>query len=258
MEQAIDGLPGWRHLALGETGSTNSDALQHLADGDPSHLWITADRQTSGRGRRGRAWESPAGNLHASLLLIDPAPLPQIAILPLLAAVALHDALTEVTPHLARQIAIKWPNDLLLDGAKISGILLETANNASGELGVVLGFGVNCGLAPSEALHPTNALSKDSDTVSPTTVFQALARSVARWLDIWDRGTGFEAIREQWLARTTGMGKALIARFPDREITGIFCDLDENGRLLLELPDGTIERISAADIFLGKSNPQRA
>ncbi|MGI9355989.1 MAG: biotin--[acetyl-CoA-carboxylase] ligase [Rhizobiaceae bacterium] len=258
MKQSIDGLPDWRHLALDETDSTNSDALRQFADGDPGHLWITADRQTSGRGRRGRTWESPTGNLHASLLLVDPAPLQQLATLPLLAAVALHDALIELVPHLADNIAIKWPNDLLHDGAKISGILLETANNSSGELGLALGFGVNCGLSPSVALYPANALSQDADTVSPKSAFSTLAQSIARWLDIWDRGAGFGVVREQWLLRATGIGGPITARFPDHEISGTFRDLDADGLMLLELRDGTIERISAADIFLGNSNPQRA
>ena len=170
----------------------------------------------------------------------------------------MNDALIEVVPHLADHIAIKWPNDLLHDGAKISGILLETGNNPTGQLGVALGFGVNCGFAPSEAMYPTNALTQGSDMVSPEAVFPALIRTFARWFDIWDRGNGFDAIRLKWLNRAVGLGEPITARFPDHEITGIFHDLDTDGNLLLKLPDGTIERISAADIFLGNSDPQRA
>ena len=112
-------------MALVDVGSTNAVALEQAVKGDKGPLWITAESQSAGRARRGRAWVSEPGNLYASLLLIDPAPQDQLATLPLVISLALHVALVAARPELEKRLKIKWPNDLLLDGKKLSGILLE-------------------------------------------------------------------------------------------------------------------------------------
>jgi len=254
----INGLPGWHRVVLDTTGSTNAEAMEWFKSGNTGNIWITAEEQTAGKGRRGRDWQSPKGNLYASVLLVDPGPAEAISTLPLLASVALYDATIAAAPELSHSLRIKWPNDLLLDGGKVSGLLLEAAKRDSGEQGVVIGFGVNCASAPEAGLYPAATLSSDRHEVTADSLFQALSVSMQENLRVWDRGTGFETIRLKWLDRAAGLGEPITARFPDHEMTGIFRDLDTDGHLLLELPDGTIDRISAADIFLGNSNPQRA
>ena len=118
----IDGLAGWRHLKLDDVGSTNAEAMQLAGEGDNGRIWVTAKSQSAGRARRGRSWDSEPGNLYASLLLVEPAPVEQMATLPLVVSLALHTAVVEACPELSERLKIKWPNDLLLDGKKLSGI----------------------------------------------------------------------------------------------------------------------------------------
>ena len=124
--------------------STNVEALALARKGERGPLWVTAQRQTGGRGRRGRTWVSEPGNLHASLLLTDPAPAEHWPELAFVAALAVHDAVAEVAPALRPQLAIKWPNDLLLDGKKFAGILIEGEGGRGDGGAVAVGIGVNC------------------------------------------------------------------------------------------------------------------
>lgn len=251
MKLPIDGLPGWSRVALDTVGSTNAEALEWFANGDTGRLWVTALEQTNGKGRRGRDWHSPVGNLYASALLVDPAPPEKLSGLPLLAAVTLHEALSSTVAR-DSELKIKWPNDVLLRDGKVAGILLEAGMRA-GQQGVVTGFGVNCSSAPDEGLYATASLSKSEDPVSVDRVFDALAASLNRWLDRWDSGGGFGKIRDYWLQHAVGLNEHIIARFANHEVAGTFRDIDQAGFLILERPDGTVEQISAADIFFGNS-----
>src|SRR6476646_7487966 len=116
---------GVRLVAHEVLGSTNAEALSLARQGESGPLWVVADRQTAGRGRRGRAWISEPGNLYASLLLTDPAPAERWPQLSFVAALAVYDAVIAVASAFAPRLAIKWPNDLLLDGAKFAGVLIE-------------------------------------------------------------------------------------------------------------------------------------
>ena len=216
-----------------ETGSTNDDVAALAREGAPEGMWLRAERQTGGKGRQGRAWESPRGNLHASTLVRlrpgDP-PAPTLA---LVAAVALHEA---VRPH-APEVRIKWPNDLLVRGAKLAGILLERHGDA-----VILGFGVNLAHHPDNLGRPATSL----DPPAPPAVFlERLAACFQTGLDRW-RADGFAPIRAAWLAAAHPPGTALTTS----DARGIFEGLDESGALRLRLEDGGLRIIHAGDVFL--------
>ena len=245
----IADLPGWRHLALGDVGSTNTEALRLAEGGDEGNLWVTAERQLEGKGRRGRTWISEKGNLYASLLLIDPASRETLVNLPLVAAVAVHGALKPLfsaTPH---ALAIKWPNDILADGKKINGILLESAFVGSGRQAVVIGCGINCIHHPDSLYYPTTDLAACGVGVSATRLFGALAHSMAETLSLWNMGAGFAAIRDRWLLAAYGIGEIVTINHPDYSITGMFEDIDHEGYLCLKTDDGRRSRISAGDLF---------
>lgn len=256
--RSLEGLTGWRRLALAETDSTNAEALKLASNGDAGNLWITAERQLAGRARRGRTWVSEPGNLYASLLLIDPAESDALATLPLVVSLALYEALAQALPDITGRLKIKWPNDLLLDGKKLSGILLEAQPDSFGRTAVVIGCGINCQHFPDNPLYPATSLETAGFDLSPNELFSHLAHSMARQLRIWAQGVGFSNIRRDWLDRCQGLGQEIVARFSDREIAGKFIDLNEDGLLLLCDKMGQIHKISAADIFFGNSGTMGA
>lgn len=237
---------GVRLLALDEVGSTNALALERVRAGEAGPLWITARRQTAGRGRRGRAWVSEPGNLFASLLLTDPAPAEHAPELSFVAALALHDAVTMLAPAL--QPTLKWPNDLLIDGAKFSGILIE-GEGAGASFAAVVGIGVNCTHHPSGNPYPTTDLAAAGVRVTAEQVFASLSAAMQRRLMQWNRGQGFAAIRADWLAHAHGLGTDIDVRFATRTTRGRFETLDAAGRLVLVLPEGRRETIAAGEIF---------
>lgn len=229
-------------------------------------LWLRAERQTSGRGRQGRPWISPGGNLYASTLVrlrpSDPPP----ATLALVASVALAEVveaylpsrggrgrqvakrvLAESGPGLRRgdDLVLKWPNDLLLGGEKLSGILLERAEDA-----VVIGIGVNLAHHPIDLDRPATSLAAHGVTPDPADFLETLADAFGRWLAIW-RAESLAPVRTRWLERAHPPGTALTARLPDGSaIDGLFAALDSEGALILRLADGSTRVIHAADVFL--------
>lgn len=219
--------------------------MQRAAQGVPEGLWLRADAQVGGRGRLGRQWESPAGNLFASTIVrlrdTDPAP----STLAFVTALAAHDMVRQIAPHVA--IQIKWPNDLLsADGHKLCGILLERAGDA-----IVIGIGVNL------VWHPDNIGRKVSDLrdlgatpPNPQAAVEILAEIFRRWLAIW-RNTGLSAIIRQWEVYAHPNGSAIGANLPDGEVLhGLYAGLSDDGALQLRLADGSIRAIHAADVFL--------
>jgi BirA family biotin operon repressor/biotin-[acetyl-CoA-carboxylase] ligase len=240
---------GARLLSLDAVSSTNAEAFARARAGERGPLWITARRQTAGRGRRGRAWVSEPGNLYASLLLTDPAPPQRAAELSLVAALAVHDALVECAAMLGPQLKLKWPNDVLCDGAKLAGILVEGESLPGRPLVVVIGIGVNCARHPANAAYPATSLAAAGVLVTPETLAQALIRTMAARLSEWERGENFAAIRAAWLRRAAGLGAPARVRLPERELEGVAETLDETGRLVLRLADGRLERIAAGEMF---------
>lgn len=240
---------GFRHEALGDVGSTNTECLIRARSGDPGNLWITAERQTGGRGRRGRTWMSEAGNLYASLLLIDPAPLPSLASLPLAVAVAVHDAVRRVLPPDAGALEIKWPNDLLIDRKKASGILLEGEKLPDGRQALVIGIGINCAFRPEGTPYPATCLAEHGSHVSPQELFTYLFVSMADMLALWNGGAGIAAIVERWRGHACGIGERITVNLPDRSVSGIFKGIGADGVLMLDAGAGQVLPIAAGDVF---------
>ncbi|WP_262268914.1 MULTISPECIES: biotin--[acetyl-CoA-carboxylase] ligase [Microvirga] len=250
---------GYRLLSLEATNSTNDDALQAARAGDPGQLWITAREQLAGRGRHGRQWSSPPGNLYASLLLIDPCDLRSAPQLGFVAGLALHEAVEAVSRIGAPRLALKWPNDLLLDGAKVSGLLLEGHRlQPDGPLAIVIGFGVNVAFAPSGTPYPAAALQHVRPGLTREEVFTTLSSAFARTFSAWrssSRGHGsdpFGAIRRLWMERAAGLGRQVTLRLPSGEKTGVFDGLDSSGRLQLKSNAG-MELIDAGDLYFPHS-----
>jgi BirA family transcriptional regulator, biotin operon repressor / biotin---[acetyl-CoA-carboxylase] ligase len=203
-------------------------------------LWLRAERQTAGRGRQGRGWTSPPGNLYVSTLVrlrpADPPP----ATLALTAAVALDEAVRVF----GVQPVLKWPNDLLVHGAKLSGILLERAEDA-----VVIGFGVNLAHYPTDLDRTAASMAAHGPAPDPQLFAETLAEAFGRWLGRWREGLG--AVRDRWLARAHPPGTALTARLADGgSVDGLFEGLERDGALILRLADGSRHVIHAADVFL--------
>lgn len=240
---------GFRLLALDSTPSTNNEALACAQAGDAGRLWVVAREQTAGRGRHGRAWSSPAGNLYASLLLIDPcepATAPQLGFV---AGLALHDAVAALTRLPAPRLGLKWPNDLLLDGAKVAGILLEGHRLARGGVfAVIVGIGVNVSIAPTDTAYRATSFAEAVGPISVEALIEALSTSMASRLAGWDGGRGFADIREAWLAHASGLGREVSVRLPKREAKGLFAGMDASGRLILDAAGGR-ELIDAGDLF---------
>jgi len=237
------------HLTTHDTlASTNAEALTAARDGARGPLWIVAGEQTAGRGRRGNDWVSPPGNLYATLLLTDPAPPECAPELSFVTALALHDAILERAPALYPVLALKWPNDILCGGAKLAGILIE-GERAAEALAVAVGIGVNCQSHPDATAYPVTDLKAAGADVAAADLFAALSATMLRRLRQWRRGVGFGDIRADWIARGAGIGGDLRVKLPDREIFGRGEGLDERGRLLLRLADGSAQAIAAGEVF---------
>ena len=246
---------GYRFLSRDATESTNDDAVAAAKAGDPGQLWVVAGEQRAGRGRHGRQWSSPPGNLYASLLLVDPcepAIAPQLGFV---AGLALHDAVESLTGIGAPRLALKWPNDLLLEGAKTSGLLLEghrVGTNSS--LAIVIGFGINVSVAPVGTPYPTTTLRHVAPALQVEEVFAALSTSFAQTFAAWRQAARmspsdpFGAIRRLWLERAAGIGQSVTVRLPSGELQGTFEGLDPLGRLQLKSASG-IELIDAGDLY---------
>ena len=231
-------------VLLDRVDSTNAEALRRVRAGERGPLWLAAAEQTAGRGRRGRFWASPRGNLHATLLLVDPSPAAVAPQLAFVAGLAVHDACVTIAPGL--DLSLKWPNDMLCGGAKIAGILIEGEGDP---VTVAIGIGVNCCHHPSDVDRPATDFAEQGAMVSAAEVLQAVSCTMAARLVQWDRGAGFSAIRAGWLERASGIGTEIRVRLAERETTGHFEAIDEAGRLILRLADGRCERIAAGEVF---------
>ncbi|WAC26151.1 biotin--[acetyl-CoA-carboxylase] ligase [Ancylobacter sp. SL191] len=230
-----------------EIGSTNAEALARATG--PAPCWFVAGRQTQGRGRRGRVWRSEPGNLYASLLLVQPGPAARLPELCFVAALALHDAVRDVTGIDPLRIGVKWPNDVQIDGAKLAGILIEGTVLPDARNAAVIGFGVNCAHHPLDAPYPTTDLGAAGFPTAPEALLAALDAAMRARLAEWAGGQGFEATREAWLKRAPGVGRAVTVRLGERETHGIFEALDVSGAMVLRRADGARETINAGDVF---------
>ncbi len=223
--------------------STNAEALRLAAAGEQGPLWIRADRQDQGRGRQGRHWVSDQGNLFATLLLPTAAPLDIVPQLGFVAAVAVHDALSHLDIH---AVSLKWPNDVLLEGAKVCGILSEVA--ATTPVTVALGLGLNVAHAPEGMPYPVTSLAAHGLAVTADSVFEKLAASLGMWLKIWGEGRGFPSVRLAWLERCFGLNSPVTAQGPEGPLAGYFRDLGKDGALMLETPDRKRHAIHSGEV----------
>jgi BirA family biotin operon repressor/biotin-[acetyl-CoA-carboxylase] ligase len=235
--------PIFEEVAL--TGSTNADLLERAAPGAPEELWLRADRQDGGRGRMGRAWDSPDGNMFASTIVRLRLNDPPASTLAFVSALAVHDCIGQIAPEIA--IHIKWPNDLLSkDGAKLCGILLERIDSA-----IVVGIGLNLVWHPPELDRPaTDLKTLGALPPHPQAVVEILANAFAIWLNRWRLG-GMAAIATSWQKLAHKVGTAVAANLPNGEQEhGLYAGLSDDGALQLRLADGSIRAIHAADVFL--------
>ncbi|MDE2184837.1 MAG: biotin--[acetyl-CoA-carboxylase] ligase [Alphaproteobacteria bacterium] len=237
-------------LELDQVDSTNDEARRRAGRGEKGPLWIIARRQTAGRGRRGNIWVSPSGNLAATLLLRPDRPAADCAQLSFAAALAVSDMLSGFAP--AAAITLKWPNDVLVDGRKIAGILLESEGGPGGRAAwLAIGIGVNLSDYPPDTEFPAIALaSLGVLPPPPQDALLDLAAALAKWYETW-RTEGFAPIREAWLARAWGLGRRIRVRLAREELSGLFQGIDETGALQLGLPGGVARTITAGEVFFG-------
>lgn len=248
-------MPAAPLLLLDQTDSTNAEARRRAEAGETGPLWIAARRQTGGRGRRGRAWESDTGNLFATLLMTTPRPPAEAAQVTFVAALAVADLLDAYAPP--SLVTIKWPNDVMLAGDKASGVLVESGAHPSGGLWLAVGIGVNLAHAPTGTERPATALAHHlrGDVGAPPSVEVAAARlaeAFAIWLERWET-LGFEPILDAWRARTSGLDGPAVARLGQETVEGRAEGVAADGALRLRLADGTLRLISAGDVFFGEA-----
>ncbi len=242
--------PAYRLVALDRVGSSNDEA-KRLAEGgaeDGTLVWVR--EQLKGRGRQGRTWASPPGNLYLSLILRPDCAPAEAAQLGFVAALGLGGGVGSVVPPLV-EVRYKWPNDVLFNGRKGAGLLLESRMDPSGGVDwLVLGLGVNVTSFPEDASFPATSLRFEGTPPDLTEVdlLEAFARHFLTWVNRW-REDGFAPIRETWLRHAHGLGEAIEVRLPGETLSGGFRDLDDSGALLLELADGRIRPIAAGDVY---------
>lgn len=227
----------WHHHQI---GSTNDEARRMASEGAPDGTVVHADEQTAGRGRLAHTWFSPPGNLYLSILLRTGQPAARAAELSFLAALAVSDTVEALLPRQIRTM-LKWPNDVLVNGAKIAGILLEQVDDAT-----IIGIGLNILQAPSNLAYKATTVVAHGGIASVDGARDILLPRVALHLTAWRNG-GFAAIREQWLNRSYPIGAAIQARAGDQPVAGHFAGLDVDGALLLDTAEGR-RRIIAGEI----------
>lgn len=230
----------WRLRQIDVTASTNDDVRRAAERGEPEGLVVYARKQTSGRGRHGRIWDSPEGNLYCSVLLRPTNEKELLGLYSFVAVLAVYDTVsTYVDPLKAR---LKWPNDVLVEGKKISGILIE-----AGEDYLVMGVGLNLAHHPDTGLYPTTSLEKEAGhSFEVSDILPRLLECLSFWYKTLQRN-GFGVLREKWLVHAHQ--GAMRVRLPQETLEGVFMDLDLQGRLHLRLADGSERAIATGDVF---------
>lgn len=238
-------------ITLPEIDSTNAEGFRRAA-GLPGPTWILAGIQTAGRGRRARPWSSPQGNFHGTLVLKPTEPPEVVALRSFAAALALHQAFVQVT-GLPQSFTLKWPNDVLCNGGKIAGILLESQGLNGQEPVLCIGIGVNLIAAPDASLvepgavQPVSLLQETGLRVTPDAFLDALAPAYAAWETTFT-AEGFAPLRAAWLARAARLGEPIRARTGAETREGVFETIDAQGNLILRMSQGTLA-IPAAEVF---------
>jgi BirA family transcriptional regulator, biotin operon repressor / biotin---[acetyl-CoA-carboxylase] ligase len=248
MNAASITLPaGYRIIAFDSVGSTNDEAKACARAGAAAGTLVWARQQTAGRGRRGRTWVSPPGNLYLSLIARPAGSPARAAQLGFVTALGLGEALLELAGP-ALPLSYKWPNDVLIGGRKFAGVLLESETYGAAQVDfVVIGVGVNLVAKPQDVEYPATSLLERGVAIAPATLLQSFIEHFDVWQAGWRRD-GFAPVREAWLQRAIGVGEEVRARLTGATFFGRFLDLDEEGALLLACADG-LRRIAAGEIF---------
>lgn len=244
-------------LVFDEVESTLDEARRRAAASDEP-CWIVALKQTQGRGRRGREWQAPAGNLSLTGYAFHNGPIAQLPQLSFVAALAAYDcAATFCRETDAAKLSLKWPNDVLFDGRKLAGLLLESGKGFGGRDWVSVSIGMNLVAAPDTAAIGQAAASLSDAGAAPSPKEAArmfAARFVSRVNILAEEG--FAAIRAQWLERASGLGQSIVVRLPDQELHGVFRGLNEDGGLLVGLAGGGERVITAGDVFFNPTGAE--
>ena len=235
----------WRVRSFDLLDSTNDVAKEAAALGEAEGLVIVAARQKAGRGRRGRVWDSPEGNLYVSILLRPAADMRVWGQYGFLTALAIRDSIGHFLP--SGFVTLKWPNDVLLNGKKMSGLLMEKEEDA-----LILGIGVNLAQHPTQTLYPCTSLKQEGASITPTDYLQVLLARCADWFERLEK-EGWEALRHAWL--THAQKGSLTVQQGMESLSGTFSGLDEVGNLRLALPDGTLRTIVTGDVFFPLDHP---
>ena len=250
IDQEKINLPdGYRLQAFLSIDSTNKEAIRQIEAGEGSDgLWVLSNAQTGGRGRRGRKWVSKPGNIYCSLIYETSKDTYTSSQLSFVTSLAVRDTISLFADD-GYAVKCKWPNDVLVNGQKISGILLETYTEPmSGSNFVIIGIGINIENHPDIAAYPVTHLNKHSrEHVSSIDAFTILADKMPYWIAVWQK-EGFEAIRRNWLENCKGFGEQLTVKLPDKEIVGRFIDLNGDGALKLDM-GGETKLIHSGEVF---------
>ena len=231
-----------------EIDSTSAEARRRAESGEVGPLWIAAARQTHGRGRRGRSWESPPGNLAATWLAVADMPPGEAAQVSFVAALAVFDVIhAYIGPD---RVRLKWPNDVMIGDEKVSGILVESGRSPDGRLWLAVGVGANLAHPPEVSERPATALALHMQGAppKPEKALERLAQAFDQWMQVW-REVGFPVIATAWSERAYRLGEVCTARLPNETVTGLAEALDADGALRLRLADGNLRRITAGDVF---------
>jgi BirA family biotin operon repressor/biotin-[acetyl-CoA-carboxylase] ligase len=239
---------GYELLAFEEAGSTNDVALARAREEGADRLWVVARRQTNGRGRHGRNWSSPTGNLHASLVLINPCEVARAPELGFVAGLAAFEAARALTGLEHPRLSLKWPNDLLIDQAKCAGILLEGHRLASGAFALIIGMGVNVAAAPQD-LPETASLAAFAAGATAPRLFTLLSDEFVRRLAAFAAAPRLdEAHFAEWATRAHGIGSQVRVKLPAGEVKGTFRGLDR-GRMIVDTQEGR-RKLDAGDLYV--------
>lgn len=238
-------------IRLSETASTNNDAMRLALSGEKLPLWISAERQSAGRGRAGRTWVSSAGNLHASVALFVKAPPASAGQLALVSGLALYEAVRATSPAATNiGLRLKWPNDILIGAAKVGGILVESTTARGGSVIIaVIGFGLNIVSTPDGLGRAATSLRAAGIETSDEALIETLAQELDRWLERWGDARGFDAIRSAWMERAGPLGERITINSGQGQVHGTYQGLNETGGLVAEV-EGRRETITFGDVSL--------
>ena len=250
---------GYGLAAFDQIGSTNAEAMSRARAGERGPMWFATTEQTAGRGRRQRAWIAPRGNLASSILEVMDVSPGVAATLGFAAGLSLESALQRLSieANLRRagaeplRYALKWPNDVMADGQKLAGILLEAEAVAGNRLAVVVGIGTNVIAAPDGTPTPATSLAALGVQIGAEELFTALADAWVEFTGIWDNGRGFAEIRRLWLERAFGLGEPVAIQTGNATVKGTFDTIDETGCLIVRTAEGKRIPIAAGEVYFG-------